>query len=108
MEMVRAYMLCECAQVFYAEGRFGREIDPDGADCGLRVGFGFCREGCVFCVHGVGGSEGGVHSAATGEGRVSVGAAFRAGVAEELVLRGTVGVGELFSELVQRDVEFFF
>lgn len=37
-----------------------------------------------------------------------VGAAFRAGVAEDLVLRGTVGVGELFSELVKRDVEFFF
>ncbi len=68
--MMQADVLCECAHVFYAKGWLGREIDPDCTDRGLGIGFGFCREGCVFCVHGVGGSEGGIHSATAGERRV--------------------------------------
>lgn len=61
VEFVLVDVLGESAHLFYADAGVGGEFDPDGANLGLRVGIGFCGYGSVFCKHGVGGSEGGVH-----------------------------------------------
>lgn len=71
VEFVLTDVLGEGAHLLYADADVGGEFDPDGADLGLRVGVGFGGYGGVFCKHGVGGSERGVHFLAAG-GRVSV------------------------------------
>ena len=66
MEFVLVDVVGEGSHLFYADAGVGGEFNPDGADLRLRVRFGFCRYGCVFCKHGIGGSEGGVHFLAAG------------------------------------------
>ena len=41
-EIVGADVLGELAHLFYADRRFGGEVDPDGADLGERMRVGFC------------------------------------------------------------------
>ena len=66
LEFVLVDVLGEGAHLLYAYARVRGEFDPDGADLGLRGGFGFRGYGGVFCKHGVGGFEGGVHLLAAG------------------------------------------
>ncbi len=57
MEFVLADVVGESAHLFYTDAGVGGKFNPDGADLGLRVGFGFCRYGGVLDKHSVGGSE---------------------------------------------------
>lgn len=66
LEFVLVDVLGEGAHLLYAYAGVRGEFDPDGADLGLRGRFGFRRYGGVFCKHGVGGFEGGIHLLAAG------------------------------------------
>lgn len=87
LEVVLVDVLREGAHLLDADGEFGAELDPDGADGGCRIGVGGCGEWGVFLDHGGGGFEGGGHF-------LAVGAAER--------------VGEARSELVEGDGFFVF